>query len=360
MGIVRFLLAFAVVVFHAAGDFFGMKIIPGYVCVELFFIVSGFYMEFILTGSYAKKRNFYSSRFFRLWPLFFVVGLSYILFESGYELLMDKAPMISKTRMNISSNPWLSVSVGFSNLFMIGQDIFSWFYVGPDGAIRFFYATFLEGVDKNGYTWGGYLRTNGPAWSIGLEIWFYLLVPFLHKLGNKFLLLIFITSAVLRICLTPVIGTLTYFFFPTQLYLFLAGMLAFRYREQLKVDNRIALGLYFLLVGAILLFAYIPLRSDVMQYILLPAIMFVAINSMFKNFIKVKWDKFIGDLSYPIYITHSFILLITPKLLEYAGLQLAGRTLHVLSYITIIVISSFWVFKIEKIINAYRWRLFKN
>lgn len=266
MGFLRFILAFAVIVFHTGGVFLGIKIIPGYVCVELFFIISGFYMEFILSGSYKHKRDFYLSRFLRLWPLFAVVAIGYLLFESGFTWLTHKPYTVSQARVYAASNPVLYAGTLFSNVFMVGEDLLSLFYVDPSGGIHLFYANFLDGVDKAGFAWGGSLRFNGPAWSIGIEIWFYLLVPFLHRFKTQTLFILLLASGGLRMLLTHFIGVHTYFFFPTQFYLFLTGMLAFRLKDSIQLPAKWARGLYFLLIAVVAGYCYFPVSAEILRY----------------------------------------------------------------------------------------------
>ncbi|HEX6001564.1 MAG TPA: acyltransferase family protein, partial [Hyphomicrobiaceae bacterium] len=74
VGIVRLLLAVSVLVGHAGGEE-GFLLLPGNLAVELFFIISGFYMSWVLTEKYDTKTwggigTFYQNRFLRLWPAF--------------------------------------------------------------------------------------------------------------------------------------------------------------------------------------------------------------------------------------------------------------------------------------------------
>lgn len=164
----------------------------------------------------------------------------------------------------------------------------------------------------------------------------------------------------LKFCLVPYIGALTYFFFPTQFYLFILGMFAFRYKFSFFERNMNFIFVFALLILTIVFFPYLPVNKELLRYIIMPALMFISVDSMFKRFNQLKWDRFIGDLSYPIYIVHSFILLVFPKILDYAGVEVSTSAGDTLSYIIILFFSSFWVYKAEKAINHFRWRLFKK
>jgi peptidoglycan/LPS O-acetylase OafA/YrhL len=54
MGILRFILALSVVIFHA-GACWGVKMVQGQVAVQAFYLISGFYMALILNGKYPGK-----------------------------------------------------------------------------------------------------------------------------------------------------------------------------------------------------------------------------------------------------------------------------------------------------------------
>lgn len=76
MGLLRLLLAFAVVIGHSA-PIPGLPLLGAGLAVKVFFVVSGFYMALILSEKYeAKPRGrwlFYSNRFLRIFPLYWVV-----------------------------------------------------------------------------------------------------------------------------------------------------------------------------------------------------------------------------------------------------------------------------------------------
>jgi hypothetical protein len=74
MGLIRVLLALAVVDFHAvrfasSPHFLNLPWINGGVAVQSFFVISGFYMALILSGKYAGRGVFvfYRARFLRLY-----------------------------------------------------------------------------------------------------------------------------------------------------------------------------------------------------------------------------------------------------------------------------------------------------
>lgn len=85
MGVIRFLLALAVVYGHAAGasiiapytPTFGYFPIDPVTAVQMFFVISGFYMSLVLTEKYRALDGwlwkFYLNRYSRLMPSYLIV-----------------------------------------------------------------------------------------------------------------------------------------------------------------------------------------------------------------------------------------------------------------------------------------------
>src|SRR5262245_47535053 len=72
MGILRVYLALCVIATHTHSVFpWGMH--DGRQAVQIFYIISGFYMEMVLSGRYASARDFYLSRFLRIFPTYWVI-----------------------------------------------------------------------------------------------------------------------------------------------------------------------------------------------------------------------------------------------------------------------------------------------
>jgi peptidoglycan/LPS O-acetylase OafA/YrhL len=71
MGLLRYLLAAAVIVAHSA-PIPGLPLLAGDLAVKLFFLVSGFYMGLILSEKYLTLPGglalFYGNRFLRIFP----------------------------------------------------------------------------------------------------------------------------------------------------------------------------------------------------------------------------------------------------------------------------------------------------
>ena len=71
---------------HAGGAVYGYQLIEPQVAVALFFVVSGFYMSFIITEKYSVLPNgtsrFYLNWFLRLYPTYLAVLVAVVLFQT--------------------------------------------------------------------------------------------------------------------------------------------------------------------------------------------------------------------------------------------------------------------------------------
>lgn len=84
MGLIRLILAFAIVSNHYQNHQL-FDFLYASVAVKSFYIISGFYMALILNNnSYVNKKNFYISRFMRLYPIYIVCVIVTFLLGSGY------------------------------------------------------------------------------------------------------------------------------------------------------------------------------------------------------------------------------------------------------------------------------------
>ncbi|MFC5354325.1 acyltransferase family protein [Azospirillum himalayense] len=81
MGVLRFLLALAVVFAHTAPPF-GLRMTFGTNSVQAFYIVSGFLITLVLNKKYDQSRAFYEARFFRIFPTYWV----FLLMEISIQL----------------------------------------------------------------------------------------------------------------------------------------------------------------------------------------------------------------------------------------------------------------------------------
>jgi peptidoglycan/LPS O-acetylase OafA/YrhL len=357
MGILRLILALAVVVDHAPQSF-SVKPVPGDVAVEMFFMISGFYMALILSTRYDTSHRggigaFYTARFLRLWPAYAITAavlyawLALIPVVTGHPAAspFDTPPQ----------SPLWKVLIGFSNLTMIGQDVLTLFHVSPHGDVALTFGPPVK-LDDGSQSLG-YARIVGQAWSIGAEIWFYLLVPFLIRLRSPILLALLVASLALRFVMGEYFGLTIYFFFPAQIGLFVAGMLAYRWRRNMGVGNRAFAftGLAVLLCVLVMFQFLFPMPDNYKWGVYL--LLFICMPAIFENFKANVFDRLIGELSYPIYITHRGIFAIFGALyLKLTGAMPPG----VLTLLLVVGASAVIYLTIDAPVDRFRHRLVRS
>lgn len=354
MGLLRIMLALAVVFEHAP-DEFKIKFVPADIAVEMFFIISGFYMALILSTRYDPNTRggigaFYVARYLRLWPAYAVTAavlyawFAFIFVFTGH---LATSPFDTPPQSLL----WQAL-IGFSNLSMIGQDVLTLFHVTPQGAVELTFGP----PDKlaDGSQTLGYARIVGQAWSIGTEIWFYLLAPFLIRARSAGLVAIAAASFALRYMLGERFGLNTYFLFPAQLSLFVAGMLAYRWRAALAAEHRsFAFSGLFALVAAIIAFPHLVPQPETYKWGLY-LLLFIFMPAIFQAFRANAVDRLIGELSYPIYITHRGIVSIVGVIY----MKLTGKLPSGLLLIILIVCASCLIFfAVDAPFDRFRHRL---
>ncbi len=159
------------------------------------------------------------------------------------------------------------------------------------------------------------LELDPPAWSLDIELTFYLIAPFLLRLRVPFLLATMALSIFLRVILVRhglSFDPWTYRFFPTELALFLAGAIAQKSSRSLQTK----LPLLFrhgdlataTMVALIAIFPIVPAPAAV-RSVLLFVLLAVFLPVIFENAKSNKVDRYIGDLSYVLYISHWLVIL---------------------------------------------------
>jgi peptidoglycan/LPS O-acetylase OafA/YrhL len=272
MGSLRLFLAISILVDHTT-PLGSLQLMPDVTPVWLFFIISGFYMQMIASGKYGDHIwTFYSNRALRLYPVYFIAA-ALALAHTGALRSLAAPP------------PALYLPTFIANTTLFGGDLL--FYFGEHGRLLV-----------------------GPAWSIGLELWFYLLVPVLSRANSVVVLTCSAVSAGLAMHMEAAQPGSSYYFFPANFYLFGAGMLAFRAMNFLlalpfKWDQLVhaaAIAGVALLVLRPLIpgFRNYPWAQEIVLVVCLPFI-FEATRSL-------RWDRAIGNLSYSVYLLHEPVM----------------------------------------------------
>jgi peptidoglycan/LPS O-acetylase OafA/YrhL len=301
MGLIRTILALSVVFSHTPHSF---VFVGGPNAVRLFYMISGFLISYVLatTPSYGNLSTFWANRCLRLFPVYFVVALLTLAasyFNPEFWQLFERAPAFIKT---------ILVTV---NVTLLGQD---WILFAAVKNDTLTVTTSLSDTDLR----LDKLLLVPQAWTLGLELTFYAIAPFIvHR--PKILFILFIGSIVARAVAIYFSFGLedpwTYRFFPFELAFFIAGV--FSHRWLLDRTSRLALNypkfridawVVSICVAAFASYFVWPMSNPV-NMTLLFGVMFFALPFLFRYQARARYDKWIGDLSYPLYIGHLLVLL---------------------------------------------------
>lgn len=356
MGILRIILALGVVLEHADYPIFA----GSHTAVQIFFMISGFYMMLMYGRRYHSPTSFYASRALRLFPAYWVAALIYILY-SIIGSSLGLVTVIDYWQNNFhfyKLYDWVILTV--SNAFILGADLV-WF-------------TPKEHLAKIPHP--VHLLIIPPIWTVSIEILFYMFCPLLMKLRSRTILYISIAILVAR--------TIAYIggansppwharFAPFEMMFFFLGVLSARIYINYKDKIMTIYQKHKFIVWAGLAAYYVTIINFYFLEKHLPQISIYGVDSAFTSIllyiftivalpliftISKNWDfdRKIGDLSYPIYLMHYIfvILLHHNKVLLNLGIEQKAAVIVFLSLVHGFIIYNF----IQKPIDIYRTKHF--
>jgi len=296
-------------------------ILNGGAAVDGFMVITGFLMAFNYIqrresedpNLFLTKKVFWLRRFFRLYPVYFVIILlGYFSFDIINELTI------------------------LVNQFFYGAEKYSLTY-GTDKVINdgdlWAHLTFVHGILPSSN-----MSIIGPAWSLSTEIQFYLIFPFLFLFIQRSdqLMTILFLSVILYIVSFKLFGfwgnggKIVAFGAPSlisyKLMYFLIGInLAAFKLGNLKIEvllvNIALVCLVEKSVLSVLVSSVIVLlmtSNEIKPYV--PSYLF-RLMLKFKEFLSADWGKLGADLSYSFYLIHSPILSVGLYLAMLLGLE---------------------------------------
>lgn len=308
MGIIRILLALFVVLYHC-GQFKILRLMQGPEAVQSFYIISGFYMALILNEKYVNQSNAYrlfiTNRLLKLMPIYWLMLLiiaviSFVLIIKTNGNDWGFFHVYKKQTLHIGACLYLS----FTNLFIIGQDVSLFMGVNSENGSLLF-SSFYEQSKPPLYI----LMLVPQAWTISIEIMFYLIAPFFVRKKIWVITLLALLALSIKIILFQNglnYDPWSYRFFPAELFLFLLGVLAYKLYAITKgvlVSKWIMIVCFVTTLIVIILFDVLMLQFHQYIYFLCFSL---SIPLIFRLTTKSKIDKIIGEYSYPIYISHVF------------------------------------------------------
>ena len=352
MGILRFILSISVVIAHSS-SIFGFDFVDGQTAVQAFYIISGFYMTLILNEKYVGINNSYklfiTNRFLRLYPIYWIVLILTIAYsvtdplnsnKNEYAALGYYANYIST--INLSSLLFLL----FTNFFLFLQDTIMFLGLDTTTGSLFFTQNFRESNPML----CNFLFVP-QAWTIGIEIAFYLIAPFIVRRKLKFIVLLIIISVSLRVFLylhglkhDP----WSYRFFPTELTFFLLGTVSYHiylYIKDIKMHSVYLKIIYLFILGISCFYSFSHILGKHYLYL---GFFFICLPFVFILTKSWKNDRYIGELSYPIYISHLFVLACM-KSLKIPAIGGTGVGLTIITILFSILLNELVAKKIENI-----------
>jgi len=303
MGVLRTVLAISVILAHSPWRS-GTLLLGGQFAVQLFYIISGFLICHVICSNktYRSPWRFYQSRFLRLYPMYYVVAIVSLITMAVVRPDFFKAYNGAPTAA--------VVLLVLSNLLIFGQD---W--------------VLFSGVERGALVFdSNFHKADIPlqegllvpqAWTLGVELSFYLIAPFILRRKETIVVLLLLSILVRVVLISHDVGLhdpWTYRFFPAELALFMIGALSNRMmlpawtdfmaqntRKWLPASATYGLLLY------VMLFGFMPVHPIIKTgflFVIFP--LMLPLTFIHQN--KTPLDKAIGELSYPLYICHIFAI----------------------------------------------------
>lgn len=260
--------AILVVLYHFQGnynEFHQMKYnLPllnnGKTAVLIFFVLSGFLMS--LTSQTRPIRDFYSRRMLRIFPMYLAVTCTgFLIWSIG----------------NYMEVSYVEFS-GYSFLFAL---------LCLPQVIPYYFKESLLFVEI--------------LWSIGVEIWFYALFPLIRRFNHHSILLGLFIVLCLDFLLHWYTNYMVYFF---------AGILIHRFDLRLthRISNIVVATFILRLFFFGLNITEIELLDKIIN-LMSVSVFIVALTSVGWNLDNIKLFKWLGDISFALYLLHPFGLL---------------------------------------------------
>ena len=367
MGIIRFILAITIVFVHSPWQ--GLNLFVGSTnALRLFFMISGFLISYVLIEkkSYSTTKAFYINRYLRLYPLYLIVAILSIVGQAlGFKRSIHVLWYFCLIFILVKKKDYIKANIFFTLLFYIaiiipGSYIFFKLFQSFPSASEFYKNLPLPAAillitsnitlfgqdlvmfssiknnnlifpkefwDSDVLLWLGLFVPQ--AWSVGVELTFYIIAPFLLP-RKKLIYLMLLLSLTLRIYLIKIgIGLQdpwNYRFFPTELTLFLLGALSHQvllpfYKKIFHTKiNFYSILFTLLLIAALPLYHSIPIegvKKSIFFIIFVAALL--PFSFIFNNICYI--DNWIGNLSYPIYLSHFVALGMCNFILQELGIE---------------------------------------
>jgi peptidoglycan/LPS O-acetylase OafA/YrhL len=340
MGFLRFFLAATVIAEHST-PFLGFSFTGGHLAVRLFFIISGFYMMLILSTKYTTETPkryslFLTNRALRIYPGYLAIfGLSVLFYVAASIYLQKPADRLLLWQDAWERNMRLELFflaicqfsiVGMDTVCILVYDLTHGLYL-PGAGTQWADVTWLPttAASPTGIVPAWRFLFVPQAWSISIELLFYLVVPWLSSWRTRALVFLGAVCVAASWCISYTVNQqlsqlVNYFFFPLHLPLFVLGMLAYRHGKAYLnwLPAKAKVSLVAATIAALFFSQFLPVTARNLTCITL---VFLSLPILFDWTKASPTQKIIGDLSYPLYICH---ILVKWILLALGGISIKG------------------------------------
>jgi peptidoglycan/LPS O-acetylase OafA/YrhL len=320
VGTIRLLLALSVVIAHAE-PLFGLTLVGGKLAVQSFFVISGFYMSLILSEKYpsgvAGTWLFYGNRFLRIYPLYWITLLLSVAAFACVWAISSVAPNFAHSfaKLDIIRQAVPKFSLDqiifwlISNVSLLGIDLAYFMRFDGDHLA-------LTSNWASHHPWPPDLYFVPQAWTLGIEVTIYLIAPWLFRRSIGLLIFILLVSFSSRaatfgsgLTWDPWVNR----FFPSESGLFVLGAILYRCYRYVDFGRTTCIASLLVCVVAVFSFQFLPemgqpiLGFEAKELLYLSAFC-VGLPGAFKATREWKADRWIGELSYPVYLVHVLVV----------------------------------------------------
>lgn len=334
MGIIRVLLALSILIHHSF-PLFGMTLVGRDPALKAFYVISGFYMALIINDKYIGQNGgyklFITNRFFRIFPAYWLV----LICTYTFNFFFLNENFLPHSFLNFIGNFTLILRTDYLQL----NTAFREFLLLPQ------------------------------AYTLVLELCFYLIAPFIVKRNIKFLLWISTFALLARILMYVILRLykqpLADWIFPGVLIYFLLGIFSYKIYKRIKkktIPLIISVGMYLFLIGSTIYYESLPINLNYKTTVVGKEWFYVFLTMFALPFIfnltnKIHVDRIIGELSYPIYLSHLLVITFLIKVMSVQPNQ-SSSTLLFISVTTLVSFIIFYFF--ERPIEKFRQNRLKH
>ncbi|MCU0432954.1 MAG: acyltransferase [Bacteroidia bacterium] len=318
MGSLRLLLASAVVLYHSY-HIFGVRMTGGMASVQAFYMISGFYMALILNEKYTSPGSwklFLSNRFLRIYPLYWAVLLIVLLVSVIGYFTAGNSFFLYSWIGYFSQLRWSTILLFIViNLFLFGGDWLFFSIIGKnDGMLHYASSAFVGSPQTFTFL------LVPQAWSVGAELSFYLLAPLLVRRSWWIQVIIVGASLFLRYYLVTEKfrswDPWSYRYFPNEIALFLLGSLCWQIYHRLKnitIPAWIGPAAWAIILVSVIGFDFAAFVGEDIRPFVFYGLLFLCLPFIFRWSKDFAADRWLGELSYPLYIGHLLIVMLFRK-----------------------------------------------